>query len=351
MSWIERWSPELRAVAELSRCAPGPGPASCDRDRLVACAVRERTAAIVAHSVDDPRLRALADAVLARQVLALTQAAVLVSRIGPDVIPLKGLHLIETHYRPGERDLGDLDILVRRERAAEADAAIRALGYEAEVAASTVLGATGSCLNSAIYRRGGDFHVHLHWHVVNASLPLSMVRIRAEEIWEESTPGTVAGIPARRMAPHHLLVTLCEHALKHSYDALIHVADIDRAWRAGADADLAFGAARRWGIEPALRWGLYFAKEILGTPVDVRAPAGALERWVARWVREDRRWPGLGAVGYLSMARGWRERAGFVRGSFAPPRRDVEGFGKRAGPWNVARRIWAALRAMRVGAR
>lgn len=335
MSWTERWGPADRAVAD----ATAGRPCGTVDDRFVACAIREKTAGIIARRVDDPRLRAISSAVLARNVVALSQAREVLASIGAEVIPLKGLHLLGSRYAPGERDLGDLDLLVPRHRVADADASLRRLGFRPEVPAERVLEAGGGYLNSALYEAPDRLPVHLHWHVVNASLPLFMVRIRVEEIWAES----VAAGDSRRMAPHHLLVTLAEHALKHSYDSLIHLADLDRVWRAGVDARLARSTAARWGVEPALRLGLHFAREILGTPADAGVPSGALERWVVRSVRENRRWSGLGAVGYLSMASGWRAKARFVRAALSPPARDVETFRKSPGWRTVAHRAWAAV--------
>lgn len=302
--------------------------------------IREKTAAILGRR--DPAFREIADLVLARNIVALSEAHVVIGAVGPETIPLKGLHLIGAVYEPGERDLGDLDLLVRRDRVLEADARLRALGFVPQVPAERVLAAGGGYLNSALYESADRMPVHLHWHVVNASLPLFMVRIAVDEIWAESREADVAGARARRMAPHHLLVTLAEHALKHSYDALIHLVDLDRVCRSGVDLASARLAAERWGVAPALRLGLHLARGMLGTPVDAEPPRGALERWIARSVRADRRWAGLGAVGYLAMAPGWRAKARFLRASLVPPARDVETFRKTPGWGNVARRAWAA---------
>jgi len=239
--------------------------------------------------------------------------------------------------------------LVPRSRVEIADRALHSLGYRPSTGLHESLKAGGSYLNSLLYSGDGVFPVHLHWHVVNASLPLFMVRIRPEEIWSESREGIVAGARARRMAPHHLLLTLCEHALKHSYDALIHLADIDRAWRAGVEKVRVFDTARRWGIEPAMRLGLFLASRILGTPVHVRPSPGFLSRWILRSVREDRRWAGLGALGYMMMAKGWRDRGRFLRASLSPPPAEIRAFGKQPGWRAVARRAWAAVKTLADG--
>src|SRR5204863_6393847 len=67
-------------------------------------------------------------AIFARQSLARHQADEILGQV--DVLPLKGLHLAHRVYpSPSLRDMGDLDLLVRRGALPDADAALRRLGY------------------------------------------------------------------------------------------------------------------------------------------------------------------------------------------------------------------------------
>ena len=147
----------------------------------------------------------------------------------------------------------------------------------------------------------------------------------------------------RALSPHHLLVTHSEHALKHSYEAFIHLLDIDRVVRSGVDIPGSFACARRWGVEPSLQMGLYLCAKMLGTPVGVQMPRGLLPRLIIRSVRQNRRWPGIGSLGYLAMTRGIRQKFRFLLGTFMPPAHEVESFGKRAGFCRVLHRGWRAL--------
>jgi len=209
----------------------------------------------------------------------------------------------------GLRDMGDLDLLIRRSNLRDADAALRRLGYEPDVEPERLDGGT---LNAVEYWRDGSMPVHLHWHVSNASLPHFMYRIDVDELWREALGGV--------LAPHHLLVTLCEHALKHSFAELIHLTDVELASR-GADWALVAETARRWGLEPAVHYALVLLRDLAGvespglrrfraTPVDW---AGRAFLALAR----RRRWNGLSALGLLSMT---RQKARFVREAFAPRR-------------------------------
>ncbi|MDP6958861.1 MAG: nucleotidyltransferase family protein, partial [Planctomycetota bacterium] len=243
----------------------------------------------------------------------------------------------------GERDLGDLDLLIRRERVVEVVSFLEKEGYHPLVPLEKILGGGGIYLNSISLYQESRFPIHLHWHVINASLPLFMVQIPVEELWEESRPTLVAGAPVRALAPHHLLVTVAEHSLKHSYETLIHLVDIDRIVRSGVDLSRSFSCARRWGVEESLQIGLYLCSKMLGTPVDVPMPRGILTRIIIHSVRKNRRWGGIGSLGYLSMAKGLRQKIRFLLGTFSPPSEEIHSFGKTSGLYRVLNRGWRAL--------
>ncbi len=248
--------------------------------------------------------------VLARQWLAKHQADEIFGRM--EAIALKGLHLAHRVYpSPSLRDMGDLDLLVRRSRLRDADAALRGLGYAPDHDPDLV---DGGSLHAVEYWREGSMPVHLHWHVLNGSLPNFMIRVDADELWREARDGV--------LAPQHLVVTLCEHALKHSFSTLIHLTDIELASRE-VDWDAVADTARRWGLEGAVYYALVLLRDLMG----VVSPG--LERF--RDVRPDwtgraflglarrRRWDGLSALGMLSLT---GDKLRYVREVIVPPRRE-----------------------------
>jgi len=296
-------------------------PASPVPAGLVARSRLERTYPVVCRNLGLPC--ELEATILARQITARHQADEIRAEI--DAIPLKGLHLAHRLYpSPALRDMGDLDLLIHRESIRDGDVALRRLGYEPEFDPARVDGGT---LNAVEYWREGSLPVHLHWHVSNASLPHFMYRIDVDEIWRDARDGV--------LAPHHLLVTLCEHALKHSFAELIHLTDIELASR-GVDWALVGETARRWGLEHAVYYALVLLRDLAGVESPgLRAPrldwAGRAFLAMAR----RRRWNGLSALGLMSMT---REKARFVRETIAPPSR--EGLRTRS----VMGRIWGALK-------
>ncbi len=260
---------------------------------------------------------------MARQLVAARQAGEIAAKV--EAMPLKGLYLAHRLYpSPALRDMGDIDLLVRRGGLREADAALRALGYVPARDAARAAGPAVSPLNSVLYWRDGSLPVHLHWGVSNGSLPHFMYRIDADEIWREARAG--------EMARHHLVVTLCEHALKHSFSALIYLTDVELAGR-GADWALVGDVARRWGLSKAVYYALVLLRDLMGVwspgldRLRVRSLGLTGRAFLA--AARVRRWDGLSAAGFLSMAAGPGAKARFVRESLAPGRGASDGFSSR----------------------
>jgi hypothetical protein len=205
--------------------------------------------------------------------------------------------------------MGDVDLLVRRRDVEAADVALRALGYEPEADPRRLLAAGGSLLNAALYHREGSLPVHLHWHLSSGSLPRTGQSIDLDEVWREARDGA--------LAPPHRVVALAEHALKHSFDALILLSDLELCWR-GVDRDRALDVARRWGLDRALGWSLLLVRDLLEVPIRLPAPPDA--GWAGRLLlsRARRRLGGASWLGYLECAEGWAGKAGFVREALDP---------------------------------
>lgn len=289
----------------LGAAPPAPGT---DLDAVLALSRAERTYPVVCRNLGLP-----CDAersIVARQFLARYQADEIQSRL--EVLPLKGLHLAHRVYpSPGLRDMGDLDLLVRRSRLREADATLRQLGYVPDHDPERV---DGGSLNAVEYWRDESMPVHLHWHVSNSSLPHFMYRVDVDELWREARDGA--------LAPHHLVVTLCEHALKHSYSMLILLTDIDLASR-GVDWEAVVHTARRWGLGRAVAYTLILLRDLgeVSSP-GLRHFRDVRIDWTGRAflaMARRRRWDGLSALGLLSMT---CEKARFIRETLSPSRKE-----------------------------
>lgn len=325
-----------RAVGRLSILGAAASPAGLPLDAVLERSRSERTLPVVCRNLGLPC--AEERAILALQIGAAFQAREILREI--EALPLKGLHLAHRVYpSPGLRDMGDIDLLVRRASLREVDGALRRLGYRPEHDPQRIAAARGGSLNAAVYWREEGLPVHLHWHLSNASLPHFMYSIDMDEVWREAHGGA--------MAPPHLLVSLCEHALKHSFSTLVHLTDIELASR-GADWPLVAETAGRWGLTRAVYYALVLLRDLMG----VRSPGlDAVRVGALGWAGESflglarrRRWDGLSALGLLSMARGAAAKVRFVREALAP--RAVQGLatpglGGRLG--RAVRFVWAGV--------
>jgi hypothetical protein len=295
-------------LGRLSILDAGALPTAPGLDRLLLLSRAERTYPVVCRNLGIPC--DMERSILARQWMARHQADEILATL--EAIPLKGLHLAHRVYpSPSLRDMGDLDLLVRRPRLRDADAALRRLGYVPDHDPERV---DGGSLHAVEYWREGAMPVHLHWHVLNGSLPNFMIRIDADEIWREARDGV--------LSPPHLVVTLCEHALKHSFSTLIHLTDIELASR-GVDWDAVADTARRWGLEGAVYYALVLLRDLMGVvSPGLERFRGVRPDWAGRaflGLARRRRWDGLSALGLLSLT---DEKTRFIREVVSPPRRE-----------------------------
>ena len=294
-------------MGRLSILGAAPPPPGTPLEGLLRRSREERTYPVVCRNLGIPC--ETERSVFARQSMASHQAREILGQV--EALPLKGLHLAHRVYPSASlRDMADLDLLVRPSRRRDADAELRRLGYVPDQDPQTL---DGGSLHAVEYWRESSLPVHLHWHVLNGSLPNFMVRVDLDELWREARSGA--------LAPPHLLVTLCEHALKHSYSTLIHLTDIDLVSR-GIDWEAVADVSCRWGLDLAVLYALVLLRDLMG----VRSPGldhfgDRRPDWTGRaflsLVRR-RRWDGLSALGLLSLT---AEKARFISESFAPPRK------------------------------
>jgi hypothetical protein len=149
-------------------------------------------------------------------------------------IVLKGIALAE-HVYPhfAMRTTSDLDILIHKDDLLHADLVLTQAGYQVQdsTAQRALLNPPGYLASLEYHKPGIAFaYVHLHWHLVNTSTPATAFvnKVDMGRIWKKSVVAKIAATEVGLLCPEHLIIYLCEHALRvgHSFDRLILVCDI-----------------------------------------------------------------------------------------------------------------------------
>lgn len=189
---------------------------------------------------------------------------------GIPVMPLKGLHLAELVYRDiSLRPMGDMDILVPRDRVNDALRILQALGYGFDVDLSAAVGASLDVkCNIGVEHRATGIWLEVHWSL--AEPPERFAGVVAS-IWASATAARVGDARTLAMSPELLLLHVCGHlayghAFGFSLRALCDIAEI-----VGRHPDLRWqdviGEAGSCGWGRGLAAALRLAKDHLAAAV------------------------------------------------------------------------------------
>ena len=298
-----------------------------------------------------------------RNIRILEEMAALLRVFKNPVIVLKGAALLSSVYEDfGLRMLGDVDILVRPEDVLEIDKVLSQSGYQSDHTLSFYR--VTNYLNSLVYgKTGSPLLLHLHWHLVNNALPnyIYAEKIDMDKIWNEAIPLKIRESEALCLAPHHQLLHLSEHAMKHSYNTLIHVWDIHQVISHGKgklDWERVCRESGEFQLRSPLFYSLWLSKEYFGTCVPQEIleflhprHKGMGERFFFYLLRKGKRREKLCWLFYFSHISGWQKKMKFVFYTLFPPRdillhmEDIENGEKTFLIWKVAlRRLLKALR-------
>jgi len=251
-------------------------------------------------------------------------------------IVLKGIALAETVYPHfALRPASDIDVLVPRRDFLKAHAALSSMGYRAvDSLPGEALGNPEGYLASVEYRNDSDSPpIHLHWHPVNTSTPAPFARaIDIEALWNNSRAVLIGGVRSRIFLPEHLLMYLCEHALRvgHSFDRLNLICDIQHtvlAYQKEIDWTRFTHECRSSGLSRFAYLALEIVRKhsglrALDEPIAMLKPGRlrAGERLFLRLQLAGKRIRGSSFLLYLGANEGIRAKAQFLLKTFFPPR-------------------------------
>ena len=253
-------------------------------------------------------------------------------------IVLKGIALAE-HIYPGiaMRGMSDIDILVKKMDIYAVDELLTSQGYIAmDSSVSSAINNPEGYLASLEYRKenGSLLNLHVHWHIVNSSVPATMFakHVDIERIWEKAVPARVADADVYILCPEHLIIYLCEHALRigHSFDRLILITDISyalEAYEKNIDWDFLVEESRRLNLDRLVYFSLSIVKSYARAFIPdeclkklMPADLSIGERFFQRLQTANRRIRGSSYFIYLAMNRTFSDKIEFLFRTFFPPR-------------------------------
>ncbi|MFA6411111.1 MAG: nucleotidyltransferase family protein [Syntrophales bacterium] len=160
----------------------------------------------------------------------------MLNECGAPHLLLKGFALAEYIYPSiAMRGMSDVDLLIRKSDLTIIDSCLRGFGYGAvDVDSHPDLITPEGYLSSLEYRQPnvGSPILHIHWHPVNTSVPAFVFSkfMNVDRLWQFARMVQLDNVESRILAPEHLLICLCEHALRinHSFNRLILVYDLQQ---------------------------------------------------------------------------------------------------------------------------
>ncbi len=185
-----------------------------------------------------------------------------------EVIVLKGAALAETVY-PNRvlRAMTDIDLLVRKEKLAEVETKLVAMGYVLEER-----GKTKEFYQQHHYhwefRGRSAANIEIHWQL---GRPTGPFRIDMDGLWERAQPTQIAGVEALALSPEDLLLHLCQHVWKHNLIGGIRpfcdIAETARCYGDRINWRKLNALSSQMQMNPCAYLGLRLAKELLDAPV------------------------------------------------------------------------------------
>ena len=253
---------------------------------------------------------------------------------GIDVMLLKGMHLARFVYaEPALRSMADVDLMVRRDRLADAERVFVEEGFGPIPRPDIEERCRWSNHLDKLVKEGAPV-VEVHWTIERPRGPFP---IDIDGLWSRSRPASLEGAPVRLLAPEDLLLHLILHcSYHHRFDrsALKGLVDIHTVvvrnpssfdWTSLIDRSI------EWKASGFGYTTLRLAREILGTPVPPAVfdslPHASIDETIIEVARSYILAPRLNVSGvYVKLARSTtlRERGRLIWRSVFLPRRDME---------------------------
>ena len=206
----------------------------------------------------------------------------LLADAGVPVIALKGAYLAECVYGDiALRPMGDVDLLVPKDRLAHARKAMMDGGYREQMEGGySGIEVVCEISNHLFPLIGpGGLAVEIHWTIENPTVPF---RIDVDGLWERATPVRVGGVGISGLSPEDLVLHLCLHAAAHHgfENGFRGICDLHQAievYEGAFEWSEMVGRSKSWGVERSISLPLHLAGKWFGTEI----PGGIAEEFTS----------------------------------------------------------------------
>jgi hypothetical protein len=364
-----------RAVVDPERAAQVRAlvEAGLDWDRLLALAARHGLRALLHRhlsrlcpdSVPSAPLAVLRDYVQKNSAFGvlftgeLHRLLATLDAHGVEAMPFKGPALADALYgHLALRQFCDLDILVRERDVWRASAVLEEQGFVADFAVPPERREWFVRQDYVrLFRRdGGRTIVELHWGVAPRSFA---VRFDGDAVWTRLSAATLQGRPVRMAADEDLLLMLCVHGSRHSWDKLENLASVAELVRRSPALDwpAVWQRAEAMHCRRMVAFALVLAHGLFESPL----PPDAAGLWRSQALRAMARDTvrdgqvidaptltfGRQTARYLRLKDSYTDRARAVAREFTTPTPDDWALVNLPGPLSVAYPLVRALRVAR----
>ena len=183
-----------------------------------------------------------------------------------NVIGLKGLYLVESIYQHiGSRNIGDLDLLIRKKDLQRALHIMQKLGYKLSTWYDVKAPNKDIKHVPPMFKTSAP-PVELHWTILEEDEPFT---IDTKGLWERALPATIAGVDMLALSPEDLILHLCLHlTYQHHFNiglrSLVDVATVLHHFNGQVDWQKLADIAQGWGATRVLWLSMILVGDILG---------------------------------------------------------------------------------------
>jgi hypothetical protein len=210
------------------------------------------------------------------------------------VLPFKGPLLAIRAYRDlSLRRFGDLDMLIRPHDLAPSIELLKANGYS-PVTSATWLEKTNWNISDKkdilFISDDGDLPVELHWKLSGSHFALP---VEEDRLWARAEETSIAGHKIGTLSFNDLLLYLCLHGSRHSWERLGWISDINELIGSAEHIDWEHltAEADRLGCRNVLGLGLYLVHDFFGREFAIadwdRIKTDPMFRELARSIRSN----------------------------------------------------------------